>query len=683
MRIEKIILKNIRSYEYEEINFPKGSILLSGDIGSGKTSVLLGIEFALFGLQPGQRGASILRNGASEGVSILEFSIDKDKIRIERNLVRKGKSISQEYCVLIINGKRYELSVTESKDKILEILNYPKEFIKRQNLLYKFTVYTPQEEMKQIILEDPETRINTLRHIFGIDKYKIILENISVLASKLREERRIKEESIQNLEEEKAELILKEEDLESKRYNLSSVEKNLFIASEERKRIQVEKEAILEKIEERKRIQQEIEKSKIILKNKEEILSNNLRTIEQLESQVEEISKITFSESMISEAQNKLKLLKIEKDKLNNESLQIGSQINSLNLKNQENELIKKRLEHIEICPTCLQDVGPVYKTNILNKIDSDITENKKKIGGLIKERDKLLEKISKVSEEVSNEEKRLRELEILRLRVRDAEEKKHRIEEIKKINETTRKDIEILKNHLENLTNIVFEMNKFNTLFEIKQTELEESLKKERAAEIKVVELKKEIEMLSLQIENLREKIKKSEEIKKKVAYLSSIESWLIKNFSPLISLIEKNVMIKLKKEFSKLFSRWFSMLVPDAFYSRLDDDFTPIIDYQDYEIDYSYLSGGERTAVALAYRLALNQVINSFLSKIKTKGLIILDEPTDGFSEQQLDKIRDVLKQLEAEQLIIVSHEQKMESFVEKVIKFKKERGVSKVLA
>ena len=32
--------------------------------------------------------------------------------------------------------------------------------------------------MKEIILEDPEVRINTLRHIFGIDKYKHILENI-------------------------------------------------------------------------------------------------------------------------------------------------------------------------------------------------------------------------------------------------------------------------------------------------------------------------------------------------------------------------------------------------------------------------------------------------------------------------------------------------------------------------
>ena len=67
MKIKKIILDNIRSYEHQEIDFSRRFFLLSGDIGSGKTSVLFGIEFALFGLQPGQKGSSILRNGQVQG----------------------------------------------------------------------------------------------------------------------------------------------------------------------------------------------------------------------------------------------------------------------------------------------------------------------------------------------------------------------------------------------------------------------------------------------------------------------------------------------------------------------------------------------------------------------------------------------------------------------------------------
>jgi exonuclease SbcC len=56
-------------------------------------------------------------------------------------------------------------------------------------------------------------------------------------------------------------------------------------------------------------------------------------------------------------------------------------------------------------------------------------------------------------------------------------------------------------------------------------------------------------------------------------------------------------------------------------------------------------------------------------------------LDEPTDGFSEQQLDKVRDILQELNVEQLILVSHEQKIEGFVDNVIKLKKEIGLSKL--
>lgn len=84
MIIKKITLDNIRSYKHEEVEFKKGSTLLSGDIGSGKTSVLLAIEFALFGLQPGQRGTFLLRNGAESGGVSMEFEVG------EKNYCRKN-----------------------------------------------------------------------------------------------------------------------------------------------------------------------------------------------------------------------------------------------------------------------------------------------------------------------------------------------------------------------------------------------------------------------------------------------------------------------------------------------------------------------------------------------------------------------------------------------------------------
>ena len=682
MILKKIVLDNIRSYQHAEVSFPEGSTLLSGDIGSGKTSVLLGIEFALFGLQPGQRGTSILRNGTNEGGAKIFFEIDGKEVIVERTL-KKAKTVTQNYCAITIDGEKREFSVTELKDRVLDLLKYPKEFAKKQNILYKFTVYTPQEGMKQIILEDPETRINTLRHVFGIDKYKKILENSSIIASKLREEKRMKEGRIEDLEQNKANLASKEDDLEAKHYNLSSVEKELFLKTENRKKIQEEREEISQKIEERTKLVQEIEKTKIMVSNKKEIIISNEILSKKIEEQIKELSDLRFDEQETQDLEYQIELKKREKEKINEDNVEITSRISSFTIKIQDNDKIKITLGKMDICPTCLQDVDPVYKSNVANKLDSDSSETSKKIEELMIEKQILLKNLSEANEYISSRERKLQEFKILRVRLQELDEKKTRLDEIKESNEFFQKDIDLLNQQIERLNESVFQLNKFENVFQEKSKDLEEAQKQERIAEIKVAELKKEIEVFSRQIEELKEDIKKTEEIKQKLDYITKLETWLSKNFTSLISLIERNVMIKLKAEFSMFFAKWFSMLVSDTFEVRLDDNFTPIIEYQDYEIDYAYLSGGERTAVALAYRLSLNQVVNSLMSKIKTRNLVILDEPTDGFSDEQLDKMRDILYQLDVEQLIIVSHEQKIEGFVENVIRFKKENGVSKIVS
>jgi exonuclease SbcC len=152
MMLQKIKLKNIRSYQECEIEFPQGSFLLSGDIGSGKTTILLAIEYALFGLQPGQRGSALLRNNTDFGEVSLEFEIDGHSIILERKLKRSQNAINNDYSAISIDGNKLELSATELKTRVISLLGYPSEFVKKNNLLYRYTVYTPQEHMKQVIL---------------------------------------------------------------------------------------------------------------------------------------------------------------------------------------------------------------------------------------------------------------------------------------------------------------------------------------------------------------------------------------------------------------------------------------------------------------------------------------------------------------------------------------------------
>ena len=149
----------------------------------------------------------------------------------------------------------------------------------------------------------------------------------------------------------------------------------------------------------------------------------------------------------------------------------------------------------------------------------------------------------------------------------------------------------------------------------------------------------------------------------------------WIEGAAIPSFVLMEQRVLGRIYHEFNDMLRTWFAMLMEDETMScRLSSDFAPIIEQNGYECPIYTLSGGERTSIALAYRLALNRVINDLISSIKTNDLLILDEPTDGFSSEQLDRVRHVLAELELAQIIIVSHEQKIESFVDHVIRVSK---------
>ncbi|MBU0979716.1 MAG: SMC family ATPase, partial [Nanoarchaeota archaeon] len=210
----------------------------------------------------------------------------------------------------------------------------------------------------------------------------------------------------------------------------------------------------------------------------------------------------------------------------------------------------------------------------------------------------------------------------------------------------------------------------------------LEEARKKEHQAAILVAELRKEIEGLTQRIELLQKEILTQEKAVEEAKGHKEMDHWLDEAFCKLMGVMEQHVMMRIQQEFNQLFSEWFDMLIEDETLSvRLDDRFTPIVVQNGYEAELVNLSGGEKTSCALAYRLALNKVINDIIENIKTRNLIMLDEPTDGFSSEQLDKVRDVLDMLPLEQVIIVSHESKIESFVNTVIRIQKDEHESRI--
>ena len=178
MIITHLKLGNIRSYTDAEIDFPLGKTLFEGDVGSGKSTILMAIEFALFGLGS-EKGAALLRTGVSKGAISLTFDIDGRQYRIERALVKKKGAIKQEAGnITDADGKVMHYSASELKEKVLKILNFNEPpNPTAHSVIYRYAVFTPQEEMKAILFLSPDLRLQTLRKAFRIEDYRIASEN--------------------------------------------------------------------------------------------------------------------------------------------------------------------------------------------------------------------------------------------------------------------------------------------------------------------------------------------------------------------------------------------------------------------------------------------------------------------------------------------------------------------------
>jgi len=681
MQLKKLVIENLRSYENQEVIFPDGSTLLSGDIGSGKTTILLAVEFALFGLQPSQKANSLLRNNKDNGKVLLEFEVDGKNVQIERTLKRGKKTISQDYVSITIDDDKYEESVSEVKSKILNLLNYPSEFSKKTNLLYKFTVYTPQEEMKQIITESKEIRLNTLRHVFGIDKYKRIQENTKILSSKLREKIRINnallgdiDEIKENLENKKK-LLIEEKD----KSIISDIEYKKALESRESKEKDIK--LIQGKIDEKRDLENEKSKSEILVSEKKHQIKSHENNIVLLKQQISEVEALKFDEEEYKALETRIEFQKNKEKELEEEYMDIMGKIKSFESKKIEAQSLANKITGLENCPTCMQNVSEEYKNNIINNANAESKNLDKQKDEIEKRKKDLMEKIEVVKKLKDDFQKKRINMDLIRVKLENINDKEKRIVEIESQKISLEKDVEMLVKHLNTLIESIKEYEKYDIIFKEKNLEIIDAKNEENQAAIKKAEINKEVGFLEQQIRDIEESILKKEILKKHNERLKELEFWVTQKFLEIVLFTEKQVMLALRNEFSELFSKWFSILVSDSLTATLDEDFTPKIEQQDYELDYSFLSGGERTAIALAYRLSLNQVINSLLSNIKTSDLVILDEPTDGFSTQQLDKMRDILEQLDIGQLILVSHEQKVEGFVDNIIRISKDKNISKV--
>jgi len=802
MLLRELKLQNIRSYQQQTITFPEGTIVLAGDIGCGKSSLLLAIEFALFGTsRPDLPAEALLRKDSSQGSVELTFLLNGQEIIIKRNLKKEKEGIKQLPGYIISNNVKKELMPIELKAEIINLLGYPEDMLtKNKNYIFRYTVYTPQEEMKFILQENVDVRLDVLRKIFNIDKYKIIRENLSMYLKEMRVKLALLEAKIQPLEQQKTLM----EQLGLEKNNLDSVLKDLEPKLNE-KEVRIKEMTInINQLEEQQRyfveLKQQIASAKVLTEEKTQRREQFVRRQEQLSL---EITQLLLPQDVSSE-KIKLEIGSIEEQKryyfttltsLRENIKQIQKAILEIQQYSQEiqpkiammadkeilrQQLIidltgladlkekKKQLEDLlertfelitknktilqqsleleekmnslETCPTCLQEVSPSYKEhititeqqkikqaenllfelqkkkvviidqreevlrhieelvqkeNLLTKTRVELVQlqekgellkqKQEKMRQLVQENNQLVQQLGRLEQEEKNsllEQKLSRQQELLSMLTK-RQYLQQQLQELLTQIDKYKEELNLLNNDLQKKELLMMMKEDLNPLIFEKRGLLNQLLSEEKVLAVEKGQLVTKQDQLLKRFSEVEIVVKNLLEESNRLRQWKELYHWLEEYFLKLTYAIEKQMMVNIYHVFNQLFQEWFAILLDDEnVYARLDDSFTPVIEQNGYEIAFVNLSGGEKTAASLAYRLALNRVINDVIHDIKTKDLLILDEPTDGFSSEQLDKVREVLERLQLKQTIIVSHEQKIETFVENVIRVKKEGHVSCVV-
>ena len=793
MIISEIQLDNIRSHKRSSIEFTPGINIITGNTGSGKSSVLMSIEYALFGKigEGREEGKMLLRRNSNEGSIAIKLINNNDEYEIKRGLKRVGDSVrnddSKNY--IIKNDKKIDL-----QNRASDINSYVNKILKIESenplKMFETITYIKQDELKNLIFETGQYKQEYIDGLLQLNKYLDVYESTRDLITKIKNEIELNKKEIElgideneiirietKINENKNVIEALKNELEENRILLENKtiekkQKESELEFERNKKIDFEKMSTEIKLKNNEKIKLENEITKI--KQKIEDANKNFKAVErneknELEKAIKNLEEITKTKSdglkklyqdffqleySYKNAQKEEENLSNEKTSenlkiktLTEEAAKIKKQLETaLEIENKEeiagrikelktkSDELKKEMEDSTksgfciMCGNKITDISHVkteYETKIkkcqdsiteLKGISDNIKYSKKDLENqleIIKMKidssNEILHKVTSRLSELKIEEKKT-EYEIKKDNYKKySDELEELLSSLKKAREELQKvqEQEKLAIEVENYNNRINEIEKaiLNYIDEIKYTEdrlagikfdEEELKKKENGFKLtieeinkinyKITEIKKETEMREKQIledkgrlEEVKIKIKKREEI---IKTLNKKEDLLkiISNLREDIRSIREYVRLKFINEFKSLFKARFEELRNENDYLLdIDNNYNVIINAGNEETDARALSGGEKTSVAIAYRLALSSLA-SILGGVGKNELILMDEPTSGLDKEDINALTSAITKItDLKQIVIVTHEDSMKNIADRVIKLKKEAGVS----
>ena len=687
--ITSIELGDFLAHSETKLEFEKGVTIFVGENGAGKSSIIDGITFSLFGQHTRKSNKGLIKRGSNQGYSKIEFSINGKQYETVRKIDSKGglvatfSEITKEGRVEIAAGERKQFgeSMTEQVEKTIGM-----DFEK-----LKIASIVQQGELNSIINAKPKEFKELLNAIIGIDKLDVASESMKKVTKEFRE--KIKTDlgyddtHIEILERdlERSHLEIKEAEPEKKQLELKQKQ-----IHEELKKLQKELEIETPKVDKIKQL--ELRKDELLryvketMKEIQQKISENERKIRDCEGCFEEIKLKVDFESKIQKVEEAVEdtLKKIQ---------EMTSQIASL----KEKQILASKLQlkdnKCPVCDSIVEKLNPFFQEE---HIKEEIIKLQENIKLKEKERDMYTQKKKEFLEKVQ----KTRDAEAT-LRAHSINTKEELIEiqketQIQKaklpmMNNNDLKEISQIDDHskviFENILKLEVDTKRFSEkeFFNLKNTISEKQTNLSQMDQ-QVGGILEKIDKAKKQIETIEKVILELKIVKKYVSKLDKVQTNIFSRDGSVATSLRSWALNSISVKASEYLSFLNTKIQRIALSEKARD--VSIACYSKTEVlELESLSGGEKVSVALALRLGMASLLGS-----SNLNLMILDEPTTHLDAERKKSLVRVLSQLTEisnsqtpMQFLIITHDAEIfeDSNVEQIYKFESKEEGSKVIA
>lgn len=274
MIFKKLTLQNFKSHINTEIEFNKGTTIILGDNGAGKSSIFEGINFALYKKYNTKSLNDLINTKANSMAVTLSFLVGSREYKVERTRSQK-KSTAE---LFVLQDDDYHSVVSGDK----EVNNYIEELLEIDADLFLNAIYIRQGEIDSLVTQKASERKKNISKLLRLENLETSYKNIANVISNY-ELRRTQINSLinDNITEDKDALIIEK----------NSLQKDFDDKSQELQALQVKLSDIKTKVDEQNVLSAEFHQLHIAqqrLLGEIDLLSND---IEETKKYVQSIDK--------------------------------------------------------------------------------------------------------------------------------------------------------------------------------------------------------------------------------------------------------------------------------------------------------------------------------------------------------------------------------------------------------